>query len=474
MQNSKPVTNAKVFWSISLKAGLFCALLSFVFMPSFARKIYSAGNANWTSTGAWVGGVVPVANDTVIIQNGHTISVSSNLYSNSTYMFLIILGTLDLTSNGKISLSSTSNIIIETGAQILGNGNSDQISIGSGSPEYSGGQGTITGPSYVNNGHTPTSGEGTGGCGCYNSVGSCTITSTDGYQVHINVWATQILVETSPCTYGYNYDVRLNYNVTFSGTNIPSSLNTLQGYVYCGSTSLFFDLPNNGGSGTVDTGGNGWRSTADCGTATPQSLSCLNARIEIGGSGIASNTSCTSALPIKLLNFEANSVAQGAKLSWTTSMEKNFDYFQIERAGQNLMFAPIAQIPGKGGLEINVSYNYVDSELSTGKNYYRLKSVDIDGSFEYSKVVFVNWSNSRGIRVYPNPIADHTFTIELNDKIVAPARMRVTDQVGQTVYEEDLSKTTSEIQLPKSLNAGLYHLRLSSNQGNEIIKVVIP
>ncbi len=457
-----------------LKAIFIGLLVISISSSSFARKIYSAGTGNWTATGSWVGGIVPVANDTVIIQNANTISVTSNLYSNSTYMFLIILGTLDLTDNGKMSFNASSKVIIEAGAQILGNGNQDQLSIGTGPIEYTGGMGNITGPSYVSNGHTPVSGEGTSGCGCYTSLGSCTITSTDGYKVYINVWATQILVETSPCTWGYNYDVRLNYNVSFSGTNIPANLYTLQGYVFCGTSSLFFDLPNNGGSGTVDTGGNAWRGISDCGTATPQSLSCLNAKIEIGGPGIASGTTCTSSLPIKLLRFEAEPVAQGAQLVWNTSMEKDFDYFQIERAQEDLNFLPIAQVKGKGGLDINVEYEYLDKEVKNGKNYYRLKSVDFDGSFEYSKVVFVNASNTGGIRVYPNPLIDHSFTIELNDYIDTPTDMRVLDHLGHAVYQSELNKSTTEITLPTTIQSGLYYLRLFSASKQETIKVVVP
>lgn len=464
--------NKNVPNAFSLKTILIFLLLIVTVSNSYARKIYSSGSGNWTASGSWVGGVVPVANDTVIIQNTHTISVTGNLYSNSTYMFLIILGTLDLTNNGKMSFNASSNIIIETGARILGNNNADQISIGTGGAEYTGSQGTITGPSYIKNGHTPISNEGTSGCGCYSSVGSCTITSTNGYKVHINVWATQILVETSPCTWGYNYDVRLNYNISFSGTNIPASLSTLQGTVFCGSSALFFDLPNNGGSGSVDTGGNAWRDISDCNSATPQSLNCLNATIQIDGPGISSGTTCTSALPIELLSFEIKPVTQGANVAWTTSMEKNLDYFEVERASSDLNFVAIGRLEGKGDLDVNTSYTFLDRYLNNGKNYYRLKSVDHDGSFEYSKALYLFWNQGSAIKLYPNPVKDHRFTIELDDYVEKATHITVVDQLGQVIYQTSLTDAKSDITLPRSVPPGIYWLTFVPRR-QQAFKIVI-
>ncbi len=129
-----------------------------------ARKVYSAGNGDWSTAASWNLGV-PVNGDTVIIQSGHTITVTANLYSTSISMFVVVVGTLDLGNNGKLSYNNTSTVIVETGGSILGTSNGAQISFGGGAAEYRGNfQGTITGPAYVSNNHNPTSNEGTGGC----------------------------------------------------------------------------------------------------------------------------------------------------------------------------------------------------------------------------------------------------------------------------------------------------------------------
>ena len=92
-------------------------------------------------------------------------------------------------------------------------------------------------------------------------------------------------------------------------------------------------------------------------------------------------------LPITLISFVATEAGNSIELKWVTAMEKNFSHFELEKSTGNLNFVPIARIEGKGGLEAITSYIYLDTLPQSGKNYYRLKSVDYDLTFEYSPVV---------------------------------------------------------------------------------------
>jgi hypothetical protein len=464
-----------VMTSASFKVVCLGFVLCLAMHTASARKVYSLSPGGaWTSASSWVGGTVPAANDTVFIQGGHTISLSTNEGSNSTYMFLIIIGTLDLSNNGKLSFSGTSKVIITNSGRILGNSNGDQISIGTAGSEYSGGsQGNITGPSYIGDGHSPVSGEGTAGCGCYNSVSSCSFTSSAGYTVYITVSAKS-LVKPPTCVNGYNYNVRLDYNISFSGSNIPpGGLYTLQGNINCGGQSIFFDLPNTAGAGTVTTTGNPWRPNSDCATATIASLGCTSAILNVEGNGIAATTCSSSTLPITLISFTGRSTDEGVDLNWVTSMEKNFDYFLVERAGDDLNFRPLTQVAGKGGLEMTTSYDYLDQSSRHGKNYYRLKSVDLDGTFEYSKVILVNRvGKTDGINVYPTLI-DRSFTVEVNDALESPVNLVLMNAVGNAVYRTELTSGTADIEVPAAVKPGVYLVKLFSPSGQKAVRVVI-
>ena len=118
-----------------------------------------------------------------------------------------------------------------------------------------------------------------------------TVPSTDGYEVNIEV---QLLSIDAPstCPNGYNYNVELGYDISFTGNNAPSNLWTFQGNIIdCGDAStIFFDLPNAGGNGTSTTTSNPWRSQSDCGSASLSSLGCEEIEITINGPGITSQT----------------------------------------------------------------------------------------------------------------------------------------------------------------------------------------
>lgn len=126
---------------------------------------------------------------------------------------------------------------------------------------------------------------------------SGTISSTDGYDVNVSVSAVSVVPSSLSCEWGYNYTVQLSYEITFSGTNVPTSLWTLQGSIGCGSNSLFFDLPNEGGTGTV-TSAQTWTSATNCATATPTLLGCNDISIQINGPGINTQTITLTANPI--------------------------------------------------------------------------------------------------------------------------------------------------------------------------------
>jgi len=449
-----------------------------VSISSQGAKKYTQASGNWQTGGTWAGGVAPVAGDTVYILGAHTVSVTNNLYSNSTYMFLIVVGTLDLTNNGKLNFNASSKVIIESNGRILGNSNGDQISIGTGGGEYKGdAQGNITGPAYVGDDHSPVSGEGTAGCGCYNSVGSCTISSTDGYKVHISLMVKK-LVKPATCVNGYNYNVTLDYAVSFSGTNIPGSLWTLQGNLTCGSQTLFFSLPTSGGVGSVTTGSNPWRAISDCSTATTFSLGCMTAETDVYGSGIPSGTKCSASpttLPVKLLSFTGDQFEEGARLNWITSSEEEFGYFEIERAQEDLIFQSIAQIEGKGKLNARTSYTYTDAHARQGKNFYRLKSIDADESFEYSDIILVSYgSGGPEVSVYPTVIDQSNFTVSLRDEhFQSPVKLMLLNAVGTSVYQTDLISNSTLVQLPPSVKAGVYILKLVSASEQRLMRIVV-
>ncbi|SHG89632.1 Por secretion system C-terminal sorting domain-containing protein [Chryseolinea serpens] len=178
-----------------------------------------------------------------------------------------------------------------------------------------------------------------------------------------------------------------------------------------------------------------------------------------------------SPLPVKLVYFKAQTGAS-LQLTWATSSEKNFHYFQVERASEDLIFTTVGRVDAKGSSTLT-TYAFTDEKPLNGKNYYRLKMIDLDEAFEYSPVVTANGKSSSTVNVYPNPITDKQFTIELSDVMDTPAQVTILDGSGTQILRAELASHTMAFQLPQDISAGLYYLRISSGHGQQIIKVAV-
>jgi subtilase family serine protease len=108
------------------------------------------------------------------------------------------------------------------------------------------------------------------------------------------------------------------------------------------------------------------------------------------------------ALPVELLAFDA--VLQGDKtlLKWKTSDEVNSSHFQIQHSLNGRQFNDVGRISTNNTVGI-FNYQFIHNEPKIGTNYYRLKMVDIDGSFTYSAVREVVMNGLIALQVYPSP-----------------------------------------------------------------------
>ncbi|HSK11996.1 MAG TPA: PKD domain-containing protein, partial [Phnomibacter sp.] len=113
-----------------------------------------------------------------------------------------------------------------------------------------------------------------------------------------------------------------------------------------------------------------------------------------------------SVLPITLYAFSGRKVAAGHQLNWATASESNSDRFIVERSADGLQFTNIGELKAAGNSASNRAYVYIDRNPANGKNFYRLKMQDLDGSFKFSNVIVIDASaRGRVVSIFPNPTA---------------------------------------------------------------------
>ncbi len=124
--------------------------------------------------------------------------------------------------------------------------------------------------------------------------------------------------------------------------------------------------------------------------------------------GNASNCMPSLCLDVELVSFTGEERDCKNHLTWETATESNSDYFVIERSFNANAFSEIGRVNAAGTSYENLSYSFTD-QWAGAEMYYRLKQVDIDGSFAYSdliKVISECHADDTGtfIDIFPNPI----------------------------------------------------------------------
>ena len=144
-----------------------------------------------------------------------------------------------------------------------------------------------------------------------------------------------------------------------------------------------------------------------------------------------------TSLPVELIRFTAQKDGCAIYLKWIAASEINFSHYQIERSVAGRNFTKIATQQASGSTAL-FEYSYIDNNADA-KNYYRLKMVDLDGSFEYSAIVAVNLDCKKvhSLSVYPNPVNQGNL---LNVHILAELQTVQLQIIGLTgkIVREDL------------------------------------
>lgn len=178
-----------------------------------------------------------------------------------------------------------------------------------------------------------------------------------------------------------------------------------------------------------------------------------------------------SSLPLTLLQFEAKSSQNsGVILTWKTANEINTARFDVQRSEDGNNFTAIGSVLAKAGSAESYSYNDQMNPFLNGTVYYRLKMIDKNGSFSFSRVVSVQLRSNFTVTIFPNPIKGE-FTVDLKSRC-AKAEFSLLDASGQQVYHAVYYNTTSQKITPPA-GKGVYALRVVTEKGVVAQKIVV-
>ena len=164
-------------------------------------------------------------------------------------------------------------------------------------------------------------------------------------------------------------------------------------------------------------------------------------------------------LPVSILSFTAKPNNKTIQTNWQSSTEQNTNHFIIQHCTDGSSFTDIGTVKAIGSGANG--YQFTDNSPTNGINYYRLKSVDKDGSFSYSKVVSVQFTvNSNQLAVFPNPTKDKV-TVRGNHI----AAVQVVDNMGRVIKTVSFKDASNPVLTLTGIATGIYHLRVQTTDG---------
>lgn len=166
-------------------------------------------------------------------------------------------------------------------------------------------------------------------------------------------------------------------------------------------------------------------------------------------------------LPVNLFSFSGQNKNGGILLEWKCGEEEDLSFYQVQHSVDGASFSAIANLPA----DHKTSYTATDESPEAGINYYRLKMVDQDGDYAYSKIITVKATGISALRLYPNPSIS-SVNMDFNASEAGKDMVQVYDASGRIIQSQSIiiSKGPNRIQVnTASLAQGSYIIRFASS-----------
>jgi hypothetical protein len=172
-----------------------------------------------------------------------------------------------------------------------------------------------------------------------------------------------------------------------------------------------------------------------------------------------------TALPLRLMGFSGTQETSANNLQWETADEVNTKSFELESSTDGRNFKKVATIDAVSTGDN--SYGYKDHTTYKGITYYRLKMVDLDGSFSYSRIVWLSRDGKGSINIYPNPV-NYLVNLSLDSGLVN-SQAKLYDASGTLIKTISITSNEQKINV-RTLPSGLYILKFKDGSVGSFAK----
>jgi hypothetical protein len=179
----------------------------------------------------------------------------------------------------------------------------------------------------------------------------------------------------------------------------------------------------------------------------------------------------TLVLPIKIISFTAVPKGNKVQLEWKVAEQINVSNYEVQTSADGRTFKTIISIAGSNNP--SEGYGAIHSNPVAGLNYYRIKSIDKDGSTSYSEIRKVTFGKVGDVVIYPNPVSLDVVNITLTGNMIGkPAIISIISMEGKLVNQQNIiNSNQTEVINVNMLLSGFYLIRIVTS--DEVINKTI-
>jgi len=173
-------------------------------------------------------------------------------------------------------------------------------------------------------------------------------------------------------------------------------------------------------------------------------------------------------LPVVWKSFTAEKRNTNVFLRWETSSETNTKKYVVEHSTNGRTWQPIGDVAAAGNSSIVTSYEFVHVQPSAGNNHYRIRQIDLDDKFSWSRVEVIRFDMRSSILVHPNPTTNQ-LVVEQRGGSITNGTLRMMDIHGKVIRTLPLTQIRTILDV-SALSAGMYFIQLNQDAPIGFIK----
>jgi alpha-tubulin suppressor-like RCC1 family protein len=180
--------------------------------------------------------------------------------------------------------------------------------------------------------------------------------------------------------------------------------------------------------------------------------------------------SCSSILPVTWLSVNGKLQNNNAIIEWATASESNSSHFEIEHSSNGITYNKVGSKVAAGTSSSTSNYSFTHVSPPVGKNFYRIKQVDLDGKFTYSSIVVLQNSDVKAkVIIAPNPVIN---TVSLYFSETGNKTIQLISMDGRVLTTQNINGANSTHSINMGhMPAGVYILRLVTGKGTDTYKI---